>query len=127
MKGVTRYQLELLSTLRRLEATSGRLTDFDQLLQTLSWMPSKESAQFTVRALITRGFIAKAPLEARRGRNRVCYRLLEAGFTVLDPRRLAEKTDLKGVKTGGEKALKPVLPELLKFPETGLFFPGIVR
>lgn len=67
MMGVTRYQLELLTTLSHREASTGRLTDFDQLLESLSWMPSKESAQFTIRAMVAKGFIAKAPLESRRG------------------------------------------------------------
>jgi len=89
IRGVTAYQHELLTTLLRLEQATGRLTDFDQLLEQLSWSPSKESAQFTIRAMIAKGFIAKAPLESRRGRNRICYRIAEGGKAVLDPRHVA--------------------------------------
>lgn len=85
-RGVTAYQFEVLSVLRRLEGSSGQLADFDQLLSQLSWLPSKESAQFTIRAMIGKGFIEKAPLQSRRGRNRVCYRITPAGKIILDPR-----------------------------------------
>lgn len=110
MKGVTAYQLELLTTLSCREAATGRLTDLDQLLETLSWVPSKESAQFTIRALVARGFIAKAPLESRRGRNRICYRLLEAGRLVLDPRRLASM-DGEKAEERAENLLTSGMPE----------------
>ena len=86
MKGVTAYQFELLTKLQGMESTSGRFADFDQLLEQLSWAPSKESAQFTIRAIVRKGFIEKMPTETRRGRNRVLYRMTEAGRTVLDPR-----------------------------------------
>lgn len=126
MKGVTRYQLELITTLSRLETASGRLTDFDQLLETLSWTPSKESAQFTMRALVAKGFIAKCALESRRGRNRVCYRLLAAGKAVLDPRPAVEKPEKKTEEKAEEKAREPFLPgmleDLLSLPEVDLFF-----
>ena len=86
MKGVTRYQAEILSKLKGLESSTGKLVDLDQLLEQLSWSPSKESVQFTIRALIQKGYIEKMPVETRRGRNRVCYRLTEGGMKVLDPR-----------------------------------------
>lgn len=86
MKGVTPYQTELLMKLRDIEATSGKLVDFDQLLTQLSWAPSKESAQFTIRAVIQKGFMEKRPIETRRGRNRVCYQITHSGMLILDPR-----------------------------------------
>jgi len=86
LKGITTYQLELLRHLANGEGDSGRLTDFDQLLCHLSWTPTKESAQFTIRAVIKKGFVEKAALESRRGRNRVCYKITEKGRLVLDPR-----------------------------------------
>lgn len=87
MKGVTPYQLEILQHLTALQAKTGQLADFDQLLERLSWKPTKASAQFTIRALIGKGLVEKAPLQSRRGRNRVCYSLTEDGKLALDPRR----------------------------------------
>lgn len=86
MKGVTKYQLEILVRMREISAGSGRLADFDQILEQLSWMPTKDSAQFTVRALIRKGLMAKCPLEHRRGRLRVCYDLTASGRLLFDPR-----------------------------------------
>lgn len=85
MKGVTAYQLEILQKVG--SAGPGLLLDFDQLLESLSWAPSKESAQFTIRALVQKGLLAKSPvLQLRRGRKRVCYLLTGDGKKVLDPR-----------------------------------------
>ncbi len=109
MRGLTKYQLETLVKLREIEAETAKLVDMDQLLLTLSWKPSKESAQFTIRALAARGFIEKMPLEFRRGRNRVCYRLTREGQAVLDPRLL-----------GTSKATAPA--EGGKFPDSGVVF-----
>jgi hypothetical protein len=93
MKGVTKYQFEVLSRLREIEVETGRLSDFDQLLTRLSWTPTKESAQFTIRAVVGKGFIEKAPVETRRGRNRVCYRITVRGGLVLDPRGAVMKVE----------------------------------
>ena len=86
MKGVTAYQLELLTTLRAIQSAAGALADMDQLLERLSWTPSKESLQFSIRALIAKGLIEKAGIETRRGRNRICYQMTVDGKAVLDPR-----------------------------------------
>lgn len=90
MKGVTTYQLELLQRLVEIYRETGKLADFDQLLTRLSWNPTKESAQFTIRAVIKKGFVEKTPLEYRRGRKRVCFRVTEQGMLVLDPRGVVE-------------------------------------
>lgn len=95
MKGVTPYQFELLTKLSGMETASGRFTDLDQLLEQLSWTPSKESVQFTIRAIVKKGFIEKMPVETRRGRNRVLYSMTRAGKSVLDPRGvIAESEDM---------------------------------
>ena len=109
IRGVTAYQHELLTTLSRLEQATGRLTDFDQLLGQLSWTPSKESAQFTIRAMIAKGFIEKAAIEPRRGRNRICYRVADGGKAVLDPRWTVAAAML-----GAEEPLPFLMPELLE-------------
>lgn len=86
MKRITPYQLEILSCLLDIEKATGRLTDLDQLLEKLTWMPSKESLQFTIRAMIQKEFILKMPHETRRNRNRVCFSVLKAGRAIFDPR-----------------------------------------
>lgn len=87
MKGITSYQLEVMLSLRDIEAKTGCLADLDQVLSGLSWQPSKESAQFVFRALIAKEIIEKQPRQLRRGRTRVCFKLTEKGLCVLDPRR----------------------------------------
>jgi hypothetical protein len=84
MKGVTDKQFELLKLVKR--AAGEPSADFDQVLEALSWKPTKQSAQFTIRACIDKGLMEKAGLQLRRGRKRVCYALTKAGREVLDPR-----------------------------------------
>lgn len=85
MRGLTRRQFELLQHLKK--GGPDGLLDLDQLLDLLSWIPSKESVQFTIRAMVRKGLIVKEEqLRLRRGRHRVCYRLTQAGEKVLDPR-----------------------------------------
>jgi hypothetical protein len=59
------------------------LVDMDQLVETLSYRPSKESLHFSLRALIKQGFIEKAGLELRRTKKRITFRLLKPGIQVL--------------------------------------------
>lgn len=85
MKGITKNQAEVLTYLKK-GGPDGNL-DFDQLLEQLSWEPTKAAAQFTIRALIGKGLIEKLPsLELRRSRQRICYQLTAEGKSVLDPR-----------------------------------------
>lgn len=84
MKGVTPYQLEILQHVAR--GGDDGLLDFDQLLDLLSWMPTKESSQFTIRAVVKKGLLSKGELTYRRGRRRVLYSLTPDGQAVLDPR-----------------------------------------
>jgi DNA-binding PadR family transcriptional regulator len=87
MKGLTDKQMEALQLVRRgAEAGSDDLIDFDQLIDALSWKPTKQSAQFTVRALIVKGLAEKKGTQLRRGRQRVVYRLTKSGREVFDPR-----------------------------------------
>lgn len=86
---LTKYQLEFLQEVEK-GSPEGELpgpVDFDQLLERLSWKPTKASAHFSVRALIKRGLIKKTEeLMLRRGRQRVGFELTPAGHQVLDPR-----------------------------------------
>jgi len=84
MKGLTRYQFEALRHI----ADPGLAVsiDFDQLLDKLSWQPSKQSAQFIIRALIAKKLILKVGTEMRRGRHRVVFKPTFEGLRVMDPR-----------------------------------------
>ena len=82
MRGVTKYQLELLTAVKKHE-DAGRRIDLDELLDCLSWTPSKQSLQFSIRALIAKRMIFKAGTEVRRGRKRVCFGLDEEGVLSL--------------------------------------------
>jgi DNA-binding PadR family transcriptional regulator len=85
MKGVTAYQLEILVLVNQ-GGPDGAL-DLDQMLTRLSWAPTKESAQFPVRALVKKGLLKKSEeLLFRRGRRRASYSLTPEGLQLLDPR-----------------------------------------
>lgn len=50
--------------------TDGSVVDLDQILERLDYKTTKESLQFSLRALIAHGLIQKAGRENRRGRSR---------------------------------------------------------
>lgn len=54
--------------------------DLDQILERLNYKPSKESVQFSIRALIKHGLIAKLGRETRRGQSRVIIASTELGY-----------------------------------------------
>jgi hypothetical protein len=84
MKGVTEHQFEMLQHVAK--GGPNGLLDFDQLLDLLSWMPTKAASQFTIRALVKKGLMLKGELELRRGRRRVLYSMTPDGKLALDPR-----------------------------------------
>lgn len=57
----------------------GTATDLDQILERLSYETSKQSLQFSIRALLNRDLIKKDGREKRRGRFRVVISLTELG------------------------------------------------
>ena len=57
----------------------GSIVDLDQLIERLSYKPSKESIHFSIRALIKHELIEKAGMEKRRGRSRSLIRLKPLG------------------------------------------------
>lgn len=93
MRGMTKYQLEVLQKVAA--GSADGLIDFDQLLPTLSWSPSKDSMQFTIRAMCAKGLIEKRPRELRRGRMRAVYALGPEGALALDPRACAAPVEPK--------------------------------
>ncbi|MCY1200477.1 hypothetical protein D9M72_119070 [compost metagenome] len=85
MQGVTKYQIEILEAVKK-HKDAGRHIDLDELLDSLSWAPTKQSLQFSIRALIAKRMICKVGTEVRRGRKRVCFDLDLEGVRVFDPR-----------------------------------------
>lgn len=114
---LTKYQIELLQAVAG-GSTTGDATspiDFDQLLDKLSWKPTKESAHFSIRALTKRGLIEKTEkLILRRGRLRVGFRLTWAGKVVLDPRLIDDKPEVRKTESLGTE------PEVFEVDEAEL-------
>lgn len=61
----------------------GDFVDLDQLLELVDYETTKQSMQFSIRALVNRRLIEKLPTETRRGRARVRYRITRDGRAVL--------------------------------------------
>lgn len=134
MRGMTANQLEILQHVGA-GGPDGPL-DFDQLLERLTWKPSKESAQFPIRALVKRGLLLKGELEYRRGRRRVMYHLTEEGRLTLDPRSgPAPKAVVSSKPAPSEKVDDTILPglsaglleDLPEVDEVSDFDPGVVE
>lgn len=68
-RALSRKQWEIIDAIMR-GNPDGTWLDFDQLLERMSYKPSKPSMHFSLRALINRGLIEKAPTELRRKQNR---------------------------------------------------------
>ena len=58
----------------------GSFCDLDEVLERIPWETSKESLQFSVRALIKKDLVMKQGLEKRRSRSRRLLSLTEKGF-----------------------------------------------
>lgn len=127
MRGLTKNQVELLMLVRA-GGPDGDL-DFDQLLEQLSWEPSKESAQFTIRALVKRGLLSKlSELQFRRSRKRICYRLTPEGLQALDPRSPLPPEASEGLEKGGflPSGTSPAEGLALSVEGEEFFIPGLV-
>jgi DNA-binding MarR family transcriptional regulator len=75
---LTTKQIDFLNTVGRRNPDGGAL-DLDQLIERLMHKPSKQSVQFSIRALIAHGLIQKDAPEKRRGRTRTIISLTKAG------------------------------------------------
>lgn len=122
MKGVTAYQLEVMIKTGEIELQTGRFADLDQILDAASWGPSKESLQFVLRSLISKGLLEKTARESRRGRVRVCFKATEKGLNALDPRR---ETGTDSVRSGVSESSVEPSTEFLEHPTP--FVPGILE
>lgn len=61
----------------------GSVLDMDQLLEAIPYETTKESIQFSIRALIKKGVVEKAGRESRRGRSRITFKLTDSGKHVM--------------------------------------------
>lgn len=75
---LTTKQMELMTIIGKRNPDGGAV-DLDQILERLSYHPTKQSLQFSIRALIARDLIQKDPAEKRRGRMRTLISLTETG------------------------------------------------
>ena len=75
---LTQKQLELLRVIGA-RNPDGEAADLDQILERLSYKPTKQSLQFSIRALIAHDLIQKDASEKRRGRTRTVISLTKAG------------------------------------------------
>lgn len=97
---LTTKQIELLQVIGN-ENDDGTPTDLDQLLERLSYKPSKQSIQFSIRALIGHGVIKKGESEKRRGRVRAIIELTELGRSVTGKKKksyLESSEEVEGVE-----------------------------
>ena len=131
-RGLTPYQTEILDLVRD-GCVKNEPVDLDQLLDTLSWKPTKQSLQFTIRALIAKNVMAKTDCIVRRARKRVCFILTLEGMAVYDPREPApvlKKEDMEVlIQEVNESTKRSVSADFLdeKHPETAeeSFPPGV--
>lgn len=83
---LTAKQIELINVIGKRNEDGGAI-DLDQLLERLSYRTSKQSIQFSIRALIKHGLIEKSASEKRRGRTRTLLSLTELGEQMVGVRR----------------------------------------
>jgi hypothetical protein len=57
--------------------------DLDQLIERVTYAPTKEAMQFSVRFLVKKGMMFKSGFANRRGRKRVLYTPTEEAFVVI--------------------------------------------
>ena len=57
----------------------GTVTDLDEIIERVSYKPTKAAIQFTIRSLIGHNLIEKVGAEKRRGRKRVLIGATELG------------------------------------------------
>lgn len=82
--------------------------DFDDLLTRLSYKPSKQSTQFIIRTLVTKGMIVKGDPVKRRGRMRVIFLPTEAGKFCVNPTSAPDAS----LGTGNIEAVFTDFPEI---------------
>lgn len=87
MRNLSAKQAEILTLIVRMN-TDGTFLDLDQLIEKLSYNPTKEALQFSIRHLVSRGLIEKKEPELRRNAKRRILAPTMHGY--------AEYRDLRG-------------------------------
>lgn len=82
MRVISAKQREVLSCIVRANP-DGTWLDLDQILERLTYAPTKAALQFTVRQLVERGLAEKKPEEFRRGFDRRVLAPTLKGYEVL--------------------------------------------
>lgn len=82
---LTAKQIELLSVIVRGNGP-GQPCDIDEIVERVRYETTKQSLQFSIRALIKHGLIEKKDLEKRRGRSRRPIAATAAGMAILAPK-----------------------------------------
>lgn len=84
----TNKQLEILHVINKGNGIDGDGSlipvDLDELLDRLSYKPTKQSLQFSIRALVDRKMIEKGERQIRRGRLRVVFLPTALGRAVIE-------------------------------------------
>ena len=79
---MTTKQIQIMTTVIRGNA-DGSFMDLDQVLECLQYKTTKQSIQFSIRALISKGALSKKPRENRRGRSRVVISPTRDGYAAM--------------------------------------------
>mgnify|MGYP000268186670 CR=1 FL=1 len=79
MRNLSSKQTEILTHVIRMNP-DGSFIDLDQLLERLSYKPTKDALQFSIRHLVGRGLIEKKATELRRGAQRRVFSPTVAGY-----------------------------------------------
>lgn len=80
---LTVKQIQILQTINQHWLTHRQEIDVDQLLESLPYQTTKQSMQFSIRALIKKGVILKCECEVRRGRQRRILKITDHGKRLL--------------------------------------------
>lgn len=80
---LTDKQIQIITTIHAHQQDQEEDIDFDQLLEELPYRTSKESMQFSIRALIKKGMVSKGDYVTRRGRSRRTFAVTVFAKTML--------------------------------------------
>lgn len=106
---LTQKQIELLRVIGT-RNEDGSAVDLDQILEKLGYQTTKQSLQFSIRALIAHDLIKKDAPEKRRGRTRTLISLTEAGEAMNG----GMKKPLSFISDPGEDELLEQISEVLE-------------
>lgn len=79
---LTTKQFQILAVILK-GNPDGSFVDMDQLLENLPYETTKESMQFSIRALINKNMIEKRGQESRRSKKRVVFAPTELSYKLL--------------------------------------------